>query len=78
MYNWFISIPINIRRSLRTKIKNIVWILITSRWCRRTISDINDNLQLLRCPINGEIGIKFASVWAIVCDRECFWVSASS
>lgn len=78
MYNWFISIPINIRRSLRTKIKNIVRILITSRWCRRTISDINDNLQLLRCPINGKIGIKFASVWAIVCDRKCFWISASS
>lgn len=78
MYNWFISIPINIRRSLRTKIKNIVRILITSRWCRRTISDINDNLQLLRCPINGKIGIKFASVWAIICDRKCFLVSASS
>lgn len=76
MYNWFISIPINIRRSLRTKIKNIVWII--SRCILCTISDINDNLQLLRCPINGKIGIKFASVWAIVCDRKCFWVSASS
>ncbi len=76
MYNWFISIPINIRRSLRTKIKNIVWII--SRCILCTISDINDNLQLLRCPINGKIGIKFASVWAIICDRKCFLVSASS
>lgn len=76
MYNWCRRIPFNIRRSLRTKIKNIVWII--SRCVRCTISNINDNLQLLRCPINGEIGIKFASVWAIVCDRECFWVSASS
>lgn len=76
MYNWFISIPINIRRSLRTKIKNIVWII--SRCILCTISDINDNLQLLRCPINGKIGIKFASVWAIIYDRKCFLVSASS
>ena len=76
MYNWFISIPINIRRSLRTKIKNIVWII--SRCILCTISDINDNLQLLRCPINGKIGIKFTSVWAIICDRKCFLVSASS
>ncbi len=53
MYNWFISIPINIRRSLRTKIKNIVWIISQCILC--TISDINDNLQLLRCPINGKI-----------------------
>lgn len=76
MYNWFISIPINIRRSLRTKIKNIVWII--SRCILCTISDINDNLQLLRCPINGKIGIKFASVWAIICNRECLGLSASS
>ena len=76
MYNWFISIPINIRRSLRTKIKNIVWII--SRCILCTISDINDNLQLLRCPINGKIGIKFASVWAIVCNWECLGVSVSS
>lgn len=76
MYDWCWRIPSNIRRSLRTKIKNIVWII--SRCVHCTISNINDNLQLLRCPINGKIGIKFASVWAIIYNRECFWLSVSS
>lgn len=76
MYDWCWRIPSNIRRSLRTKIKNIVWII--SRCVHCTISNINDNLQLLRCPINGKIGIKFASVWAIICNRECLGLSVSS
>ena len=71
MYDWCWRIPSNIRRSLRTKIKNIVWII--SRCVRCTISNINDNLQLLRCPINGKIGIKFASVWAIISTWRATW-----
>lgn len=76
MYDWCWRIPSNIRRSLRAKIKNIVWII--SRCVRCTISNINDNLQLLRCPINGKIGIKFASVWTIICNWESFLISFSS
>lgn len=74
-------IPFNIRCSLRTEVEDTIWtkLCITRHFSLIiTIRNIHYNLQLLRCPVDREIGKELRIIRAIICNRECFCLSVSS